>query len=133
VAGQELAASALVELLERYAAEAVTSGGEVEELVLNVVAALTNLVFYEAAADELGLPNQLAKLWLRLPRHLTPLLLSANLEAVVEAARAFGNLSRVPEVRAGPRGPAQPEQHDVVRPKPTFGWLHHSSQTLWLQ
>jgi hypothetical protein len=106
VAGQELAARALVQLLERYAGAAVTHGGEAEELVLNVVAALTNLFFYESAADELGLPNQLAKMWVQLPTHLTPLLLSANLEAVVEAARAFGNLSRIPEVRAG--GPPLP-------------------------
>jgi len=116
VAGQELAASALVELLERYAAAAVTSGGEAEELVLNVVAALTNLFFYEAAADELGLPNQLARLWVRLPRHLTPLLLSANLEAVVEAARAFGNLSRIPEVRArAVHGETMPSRNSMCR------------------
>lgn len=131
VAGQELAASALLELLERYAATAVTSGGEAEELVLNVVAALTNLFFYEAAADDLGLPNQLSQLWVRLPRHLTPLLLSANLEAVVEAARAFGNLSRVPEVRTGSRGLAQPERHVVVRPKAALRWLNHCFQTGW--
>lgn len=35
----------------------------------------------------------------RMLRHVTPLLLCDNEEAVVEAARAFGNFSRAPEAR----------------------------------
>jgi len=62
-----------------------------EELVLNTVAAITNLLFYDSPTNILfKLENK--KLLCRL---LRPLLLeSYNIEALIEAARALGNLSR---------------------------------------
>lgn len=64
---------------------------ESEELVLNAIAAVTNLLFYETETNLLfSMENK--ELLCRL---LRPLLLeSYNVEALVEAARALGNLSR---------------------------------------
>ena len=78
----------LVQLLERK------SMADSEELVLNVVSAVTNLSFYYNEENQI-LMNQK-----RLAKLLTPLLLDENEEAIVEAARSFGNFSRNPNVRA---------------------------------
>jgi len=62
-----------------------------EELVLNAVGCATNLLFYDVPANLLYLPENK----LLLCRLFRPLLLEAyNSEAVMEAARALGNLSR---------------------------------------
>ncbi|KAL6761504.1 hypothetical protein V8C86DRAFT_2432954 [Haematococcus lacustris] len=82
-------ASSLLALLERHQ----YSGGA-EELVLNACCMLTNLSFYHQPDNKL-----LAMEPSLLLRHVTPLLLSDNEEAVVEAARAFGNFSRTAESR----------------------------------
>jgi len=74
--------------------ETTSFGGGGEELVLNAVCAVTNLSFYQRADNQvlaLGAPKLL--------RHVTPLLLCDNEEAVVEAARAFGNFSRTADAR----------------------------------
>eukprot|EP00397_Hematodinium_sp_SG-2012_P006301 GEMP01006329.1.p1 GENE.GEMP01006329.1~~GEMP01006329.1.p1 ORF type:complete len:855 (+),score=184.89 GEMP01006329.1:129-2693(+) len=62
-----------------------------EELVLNAIGCATNLLFYDIPSNLLYLPEN-KELLCRLFR---PLLLDAyNSEAVMEAARALGNLSR---------------------------------------
>lgn len=67
-----------------------------EELVLNAVSAATNLSFYDTP-ENLLLVAENAEL---LCRQLRPLLLeSYNAEALSEAARALGNLSRRADVR----------------------------------
>lgn len=107
----------LVDLLE------VVDVADHEELVLNVVSAVTNLTYYSraivdgggavqpltAAADDTTGPigtalegeavDLISANQLRIVRHLVPLLLHDHEEAVVEAARAFGNFSRDAEVR----------------------------------
>jgi len=65
-----------------------------EELLLNVTSAVTNLSFYT------GRPNHLFALAQPLCTALLDVLLHPNEEAVAEAARAFGNFSRDPEVSA---------------------------------
>lgn len=89
------------------------------ELVLNVVSAITNLSFYEVE------DNAVLGLRASTPRFLTPLLLSDNPEAQVEAARAFGNFSRHPEVRAqradsGGAGPGHQTIETYARGPPVF-------------
>merc|ERR1719265_204352 len=67
-----------------------------EELVLNATAAVTNLIFYDTSTNLL-LTHENKELLCRL---LRPLLLeSYNVEALVEAARALGNLSRHQDAR----------------------------------
>ncbi|KAG1674821.1 hypothetical protein FOA52_015208 [Chlamydomonas sp. UWO 241] len=92
-AGPRLAAdpcvsACLVSLLQQYTFD------DEDELVLNCVAAATNLSFYHGAGNRvLGTnPRDLLS-------HLTPLMMCDNEEAQVEAARAYGNFSRVPAVR----------------------------------
>lgn len=63
-----------------------------EEVLLNVTSAVTNLSFYT------GRPNHLFALAQPLCTALLDVLLHPNEEAVAEAARAFGNFSRDPEV-----------------------------------
>lgn len=84
-----------------------------EELVLNLVSAITNLSFYNTPTDEppvpfsgtgvelssFGVTNIMHMHRLRITRMLAPLLFHDNHEAAVESARAFGNFSRDPEVR----------------------------------
>merc|ERR1712151_1300659 len=70
--------------------------GDCEELVLNVVAAITNLLFYDVPSNLLFLDDN-KKLLCRLFRPL--LLESYNVEALVETARALGNRSRHVEAR----------------------------------
>ncbi|RHY36444.1 hypothetical protein DYB34_001218 [Aphanomyces astaci] len=66
-----------------------------EELMLNVVSCLTNLSFYSTDATP---TNVITVHRHRLSRDLASILVDPNDEAVVEAARAFGNLSRFPDV-----------------------------------
>jgi len=95
-AGPTLAASSAVvnPLLDALGAKKVRDS---EEMVLNVVAAITNLLFYDVPSNLLFQDETK----LLLCRRLHPLLLeSENVEALVEAARALGNLSRHPDARA---------------------------------
>merc|ERR1719265_2643476 len=67
-----------------------------EELVLNATAAVTNLIFYDTSTNLL-LTHENKQLLCRL---LRPMLLeSYNVEALSEAARALGNLSRHQDAR----------------------------------
>ncbi|RHY88451.1 hypothetical protein DYB26_000705 [Aphanomyces astaci] len=63
--------------------------------MLNVVSCLTNLSFYSTDATP---TNVITVHRHRLSRDLASILVDPNDEAVVEAARAFGNLSRFPDV-----------------------------------
>lgn len=78
----------LVSLLERKSID------KSEELVLNIVSAVTNLSFYDTP------DNHLLHVQKRLMKALTPLLLHANEDALIEASRSFGNFSRSQESRA---------------------------------
>jgi hypothetical protein len=70
--------------------------GDSEELVLNVVAAITNLLYYDVPSSLLFLEDNKTLLC----RLFRPLLLeSYNVEALVETARALGNLSRHEDAR----------------------------------
>jgi len=70
--------------------------GDSEELVLNVVAAITNLLYYDVPSSLLFSDDN-KKLLCRLFRPL--LLESYNVEALIETARALGNLSRHEDAR----------------------------------
>eukprot|EP00435_Cladocopium_sp_Y103_P002839 s4514_g1.t1 len=113
-AGPTLAASSAVSepLLDMLGAKRISDS---EELVLNVVAAITNLLFYDVPANLLfhedgaadghscvdgfrdGHADESKQLLCRLFRPL--LLESYNVEALVETARALGNLSRHADAR----------------------------------
>lgn len=67
-----------------------------EELALNLACAATNLTCYQTAGNALLSGDGPA----RLLAAVVPMLLSSNEEAVVEAARALGNMSRLPDARA---------------------------------
>ncbi|KAH9093189.1 hypothetical protein Ae201684P_008848 [Aphanomyces euteiches] len=82
----------LLDVLDR----ATTSTND-EELVLNVLSCITNLSFY---ATESTSANVITRHRRRLAATLAPFLEDSNDEAVVEAARAFGNLTRFPDVLA---------------------------------
>lgn len=79
-----------------------------EELVLNIVGAITNLSFYHSQ-DNIILKNQIkiSKRMLDVLHSpqincfvvLIPLLLFKNEEAIVESVRAYGNFSRDSKVR----------------------------------
>ncbi|GLC63212.1 hypothetical protein PLESTF_000012300 [Pleodorina starrii] len=87
-------AGALLHLLEVHSFEAA------EELVLNTVCALTNLSYYQSDTQPEGFTNKVLALPpSRLMPRITPLLMCDNEEAVIEAARVYGNFSRSPEVR----------------------------------
>lgn len=94
-AGPTLASSsAVVEpLLDMLGAKRIS---ESEELVLNVVAAITNLLFYDVPSNLL-FQEDTKQLLCRLFRPL--LLESYNIEALIESARALGNLSRHADAR----------------------------------
>lgn len=94
-AGPTLAASSAVSepLLDMLGAKRISDS---EELVLNVVAAITNLLFYDVPANLL-FHEESKQLLCRLFRPL--LLESYNVEALVETARALGNLSRHADAR----------------------------------
>ncbi|KXZ44037.1 hypothetical protein GPECTOR_75g761 [Gonium pectorale] len=93
LAEEEHVAGALLALLEGYSFEGA------EELVLNTVCALTNLSFYQSDPAA-GFTNKVLCLpAARLLPRITPLLMCDNEEAVIEAARVYGNFSRSPDVR----------------------------------
>eukprot|EP00441_Pelagodinium_beii_P035253 CAMPEP_0197633012 /NCGR_PEP_ID=MMETSP1338-20131121/9484_1 /TAXON_ID=43686 ORGANISM="Pelagodinium beii, Strain RCC1491" /NCGR_SAMPLE_ID=MMETSP1338 /ASSEMBLY_ACC=CAM_ASM_000754 /LENGTH=882 /DNA_ID=CAMNT_0043204595 /DNA_START=1 /DNA_END=2649 /DNA_ORIENTATION=- len=94
-AGVTLASSSAVvdPLLDMLGAKRI---GDSEELVLNVVAAVTNLLFYDVPSNLLFQEDN-KQLLCRLFRPL--LLESYNVEALVETARALGNLSRHADAR----------------------------------
>jgi len=75
-------AQILLTILSRYTMETA------EEVVLNAVAALTNLSFYDHPE------NVILERGTEFLPYMTGVLLSRNTEAVVETARALGNLSR---------------------------------------
>ena len=79
----------LLKLLESFTME-----GAHEELLLNTVSAITNLTYY--VVDGSTLLEQPA----RLAGLLVDVLAMPNEEGVVEACRALGNLSRLPDARA---------------------------------
>lgn len=94
-AGAILASSSAVAdpLLDMLGAKRI---GDSEELVLNVVAAVTNLLFYDVPSNLL-FQEENKRLLCRLFRPL--LLESYNVEALIETARALGNLSRHTDAR----------------------------------
>jgi len=94
-AGETLASSSAVvdPLLDMLGAKRISDS---EELVLNVVAAVTNLLFYDVPSNLLFQEDS-KQLLCRLFRPL--LLESYNVEALVETARAIGNLSRHADAR----------------------------------
>ncbi|TYZ69003.1 hypothetical protein PybrP1_009415 [[Pythium] brassicae (nom. inval.)] len=74
-----------------------------EELMLNIVSCITNLSYYSSpAAEEHGAPaaSFIESNRLEITALLSKILLDRNEEAVVEAARAFGNLTRFKDVLA---------------------------------
>jgi len=94
-AGTTLSSSSAVvdPLLDMLGAKRISDS---EELVLNVVAAVTNLLFYDVPSNLLFQEDN-KQLLCRLFRPL--LLESYNVEALVETARALGNLSRHADAR----------------------------------
>jgi len=93
--GSVLASSSAVvdPLLDMLGAKRIVDS---EELVLNVVSAVTNLLFYDVPSNLLTTEEN-KQLLCRLFRPL--LLESYNEEALVETARALGNLSRHEDAR----------------------------------
>eukprot|EP00928_Gymnodinium_smaydae_P012508 TRINITY_DN14531_c0_g5_i1.p1 TRINITY_DN14531_c0_g5~~TRINITY_DN14531_c0_g5_i1.p1 ORF type:complete len:868 (-),score=193.45 TRINITY_DN14531_c0_g5_i1:100-2646(-) len=85
--------AAIDPLLEMLGSKSISDS---EELVLNVVAAVTNLLFYDVPSNLL-FQEENKTLLCRLFRPL--LLESYNVEALIETARALGNLSRHVEAR----------------------------------
>lgn len=86
--GSRLLAGTLLALLQEHAVD------EADELVLNVVSTVSNLTFYEGARDNHILLGRRV-----LVACLAPLLLCGREDAISEAARCFGNLSRYGDVR----------------------------------
>ncbi|KAL0490293.1 armadillo repeat-containing protein [Acrasis kona] len=68
-----------------------------EELVLNIVRCISNLSFYAVSNTEKTTP--LFEDQVKLAKLLAPLILYDHPDAVMESCRAFGNLSRDPQVR----------------------------------
>ncbi|CAI9556625.1 unnamed protein product [Staurois parvus] len=66
---------------------------ECEELVINTVATLNNLSFYENDS------STVTKRRLEISKLMFKLLLSNNMDGILEAARVFGNLSHYQDVR----------------------------------
>jgi len=88
----------LIRILERKSVQTA------EELVLNVVRCITNLTYYgnEARSNANGgfVPDStLFKHKMRLCEQLSPLLLHDHPDAILEAARTFGNLSQDEQVQ----------------------------------
>eukprot|EP00798_Chlamydomonas_sp_ICE-L_P011273 gene11273-18905_t len=88
LAENDVITDSLVKLLSSY------TYSDAEELVLNCVCALTNLSFYNSHTNKI-LSVEPEKLL----QHVTPLLMCENEEAMVEAARTYGNFSRVARAR----------------------------------
>ncbi|KAF0687373.1 Aste57867_20896 [Aphanomyces stellatus] len=78
------------------ATDATSSTTSDEELMLNVVSCVTNISYHATTMDtKHGITTAARR---RLARLLATILTDPNDEAVVEAARALGNLSRFPDV-----------------------------------
>jgi hypothetical protein len=93
----------LTPVLQSAAASTVGAGGKgwrasSEELMLNCVSLITNMSFYGNPGTGGG-DGSVWTMKLAVTDALLPILLHENEEAVIEAARAFGNLSRDAEVR----------------------------------
>lgn len=73
---------------------------EHEELMLNIVSCLTNLSYFCTQSDRAASEGFVMRHRLVLTSLLARILVDRNEEAVVEAARAFGNLSRWKDVLA---------------------------------
>lgn len=92
---------ALAVLLRVLRVAHVADGGDHEELMLNIVSCLTNLSYYCTPTNATAsAPTKLfiESHWLEIARQLSAILWNQNEEAVLEAARAFGNLSRFSDV-----------------------------------
>jgi hypothetical protein len=94
----------LTPVLQSAAASTVGTGSRgwrasAEELMLNCVSLITNMSFYGNPGSGGG-DGSIWTMKLGVSDALLPILLHENEEAVIEAARAFGNLSRDAEVRA---------------------------------
>eukprot|EP00951_Prasinocladus_malaysianus_P037902 scaffold410866_cov23-Prasinocladus_malaysianus.AAC.2 len=97
IAHQPEVASSLLRLLQQH------DLSEDEELVLNCAALATNLSFYDNSTNKILWGPSLARdgqFAIDLLQCITPLLLCNNEESIVEAARVYGNFSRLPEVRS---------------------------------
>lgn len=68
------------------------------ELLLNAVATINNLSYYMIEADD-GDSDEATQSMLQLAQSLRPLAYSVNEECILEAARVFGNLSQIRQVR----------------------------------
>ncbi|XP_072264839.1 armadillo repeat-containing protein 2 isoform X2 [Pyxicephalus adspersus] len=79
--------SRLIQILE------YKSMDECEELVINTVATLSNLSFYENDS------SAITKRRLEISKLMFKLLLSDNMDGILEAVRVFGNLSHYQDVR----------------------------------
>jgi len=69
-----------------------------EELMLNIVSLIANLAYYGQAKNAQGISQIFEKRFVII-EELTQVLFNENEEAVSEATRTFGNLSRDPEAR----------------------------------
>ncbi|XP_056873767.1 armadillo repeat-containing protein 2 isoform X1 [Takifugu flavidus] len=74
--------------------KALRSVRESEELVVNAAATINNLSFYQAEGSALDRSR------LAVAKLMMQLLLSASMDAVLEATRVFGNLSQSKDVRS---------------------------------
>ncbi|KAL9969241.1 hypothetical protein ACROYT_G021436 [Oculina patagonica] len=88
MAANEALVNLLIQILD------VKDANNSEELVLNTVATLNNLSFYNDA-DSVVQQRQV-----EITEMLISLLMPENMDAMVEASRVFGNFSRSKEVRA---------------------------------
>lgn len=79
---------------------AVAQRSSDEELMLNIVSCITNLSYYSLSAPESHGVSFIESNRLEITPLLSKILLDRNEEAVVEAARAFGNLTRFKDVLA---------------------------------
>lgn len=70
------------------------------ELLLNATATINNLSYYMIEEDNIGTDlGEATESMLGLARSLRPMAHSANEECILEAARVFGNLSQIRQVR----------------------------------
>ena len=89
-AGERIAKSPVIQYL-LGTLELVSTRLKSEELMLNTVSCITNITYY-CSTDQVD-DEQMDHLEMVASR-LLPILLDPNIEAVIESARAFGNLSR---------------------------------------
>ena len=97
--GPQIASNAAMETLVHLLTTTTSQSslsltGVNEELMLNVVGALTNLSYYMECTENIVISNAV-----EIAENLSRLLVSDNDECVVETLRAFGNLSRLDCIR----------------------------------